>query len=281
MAPDAGRRPAPLVTDWAALWAELVDRAAGVAPERCGGDYWEGRAEGFHDRVRAFGGQPDSVRDFVWEAVQPGSTVLDIGAGTGAWAIPLAARAARVTAVDSSASMIAVLTRNIAEAAVSNIDIVNGSWPDVDLAEHDYCLAAHSVYGSADLPGFVERMTAVTRRTCFLIVRATAASSVMAEAAEHVWGLPLDRPNFGVAYNVLLQLGLTPDVLIGERTSAPLTSATMAEALARMKYHFGLGASPEHDDYLRDLLQRRLEHQDGRYRWPPEAQPGLMYWSVE
>lgn len=281
MAPDAGGRPTPLITDWVALWAELVDRAARVAPERCGGDYWEGRAEDFHDRVQALGRQPDSVRDFVWEAVQPGSTILDIGAGTGAWTIPLAARAARVTAVDSSASMIAVLRRNIEAATVSNIDIVNGSWPDVAVADHDYSLAVHSVYGAVDLPCFIEGMIAVTRRSCFLIVRATAPTSVMAEAAEHLWGLPLDRPNFLVAYNVLLQLGLTPNVLIGERVATSLTDATFDQALARIKNHFGLGASAENDDYLRGLLQRRLELHDGRYRWPSQARTALMYWSVE
>jgi len=177
--------------------------------------------------------------------------------------------------------MISVLRRNIAAQDVSNIDIAAGSWPEVSVAAHDYCLAAHSVYGSPDLVAFVEKMTEVARRTCFLVVRAPAAASVMAEAAGHLWGLPLDRPGFMVAYNVLLQLGLTPNVLFADRASDPVCSATLEDAVARLKQHFGLATSAEHDDYLLDLLQRRLEHHDGSYQWPPESRSALISWRPE
>lgn len=269
------------ITDWAALWRELVDRSSRVAPERSAGDFWAGRAQDFHDRVHGRRNQPDSIRDFVLETVAPGSTVLDIGAGTGGWSIPLAGRAARVTAVDSSASMIAVLRQNIAKEGVANVDIVPGSWPDVQVDTHDYSLAAHSVYGSADLPGFVERMQVLTRRTCFLVIHIPVAGGVMAEAATHLWGHPLDSPNFTVAYNVLLQMGLAPNVLVGQQSSGPRTSATLDDALVRMKRHFGLADTDKNDAFLVSLLKRRLEHRDGRYLWPPGTRSVLVHWSVE
>ena len=48
-----------------------------------------------------------------------GRTVLDVGTGTGRAAIAMAARGARVTAVDASAEMLAVAVRRAKEAGVS------------------------------------------------------------------------------------------------------------------------------------------------------------------
>jgi hypothetical protein len=177
--------------------------------------------------------------------------------------------------------MIAVLRQNIAKEAVANVDIVPGSWPDVQVETHDYSLAAHSVYGSADLPRFVERMQALTRRTCFLVLHIPVAGGVMAEASTHLWGHPLDRPNFTVAYNVLLQMGLAPNVLVGQQLSSRRTSATLDDALARMKRHFDLADTGEFDAYLVGLLTRRLEQRDGRYLWPPGSRSAIVHWSVE
>jgi hypothetical protein len=176
--------------------------------------------------------------------------------------------------------MIAVLRQNIGTEAVTNVDIVNGSWPDVQVETHDYSLAAHSVYGSADLPAFVERMVELTRHTCFLVLHLPVVGAVMAEAATHL-GHPLDSPGFTIAYNVLLQMGLAPNVLVGQQLSGPPTSLTLDEALARMRSRLGLGGTDESDSYLAGLLTRRLELRDGRYLWPPETRSALVHWSVQ
>ena len=123
-------------------------------------------------------------------------------------------------------------------------------------------------------------MAALTRRTCFLVLHLPVVGGVMAEASMHLWGHPLDSPNFIVAYNVLLQMGLAPNVLVGRHVSGPPASATLDDAVARMKRHFGL-ADTDDDGYLVGLLTRRLEHQDGRYLWPPQMRSALVHWSVE
>jgi len=81
--------------------------------------------------------------------------------------------------------MIAVLRQNIAKEAVANVDIVPGSWPDVHVETHDYSLAAHSVYGSADLPRFVERMLAAIERSLIAMMKTITDSPHGAELLDH------------------------------------------------------------------------------------------------
>lgn len=62
-----------------------------------------------------------------WLGIEPGWTVADVGAGTGYFALPMAAAVGmegRVLAVDVSAEMLARLRERVAEAAIGNIESV-------------------------------------------------------------------------------------------------------------------------------------------------------------
>ena len=276
-------------TDWAALWRDLVETRARCRDDGAAADPgsaaeidpWASRARDYDERVARRWAHPNSTRAFILSRVREGSTVLDIGAGTGAWAAFLAPRVARVTAVEPSPAMIARLGENLAARGVANVRIVAGGWPDVAVEPHDYALCAHAMYWHPDLPAFVRRMTASTRDACFLVLRDPRLDGVMAEAARHLRGHPIDSPNFIVARNVLLQMGIRHEVVI-ERGGIrePRRSASLDEALDRLKRHFGLCDSTEHDDDLRALLRRRLEHRGDHYAWPPDGGTGVIWWSV-
>jgi precorrin-6B methylase 2 len=277
------------VTDWIGLWQELVEaqKRSWAAKNRQRGrqdDAWKTKARSFGAKVRERWARPDSSRQAVISALQaqPGATALDIGAGTGAWACLLARHARLVTAVEPSPTMIDVMEENLAAEGIENVRVVQGSWPDVDVAAHDFSLCSHAMYGYPDLPAFVRRMMEVTRRTCFLVMRAPTTDGLMAQAAQRIWGQPYDSPNFQVAYNALLQIGLFPNVLM-EDTGLwePWTNTSLDEALAGVKRKFGLRTPSEHDEFLEELLRRRLTWQDGQYVWPPGVRSALVYWEVE
>jgi 2-polyprenyl-3-methyl-5-hydroxy-6-metoxy-1,4-benzoquinol methylase len=271
------------ITDWNALWRELVEikarnhrrkAAAGSKP-----DLWAGRAEDYKEGVKRRWVRSDSSREFILSKIDPESTVLDIGAGTGSWSILLSRRAKRVTAVEPSSSMIKVMREDLAAESIANVSIVEGEWPEVSVEPHDFSLCSHAMYGSPDLAAFLRRMDKCTRRTCFLLLRAPTIDGVRAEAARHIWGQPLDSPNFTIAYNVLLQIGIYANVLL-EDTGLwkPRTSASLESALRDMRRFLDVSETGEHDDYLRDLLRRRLTLIGDRYFWPPEVRSALVYW---
>lgn len=277
-------------TDWIRLWRQLAEVQAGrwqaKNRTRAGreADAWQNRARSYDAGMKRRWTQPDSSRAFLVGHLQahPGSTVLDIGAGTGAWSILLARYARQVTAVEPSPAMAEVMAENLAADGITNVQILRGTWPDVEVGPHDVSLCAHAMYGAADLPGFVGRMMATTQRTCFMVLRAPALDSPMAEAALHIWGQPYDSPNFQVAYNALLQMGLFPNVLMEDSGYwEPWTHASMEEALHDVKRRFGLEEASEHDEFLSALLRRYLTLRNGQYVWPPGVRSALVYWNVE
>lgn len=267
------------LTEWAALWQELVERSRAADPARSQGDYWCGRAESFDARMTAHTGGRDLLLERVLVRVRPEDTVLDIGAGTGGWTIPLARRAARVVAVDNSPSMLEVLGRKIAAEGLANVEVHSGTWPEEQAGRHDHVLAVHSCYGTTDLPGFIAAMTASARRTCYLGITFPIPTSAVTQAAIGLWGSRWGRPDFVVAYNVMLEMGLMPNVWVDEGSEQVHSVVPLDEALVKAKRLLGLGASDLHDPYLREFLQDVLEPEGGGFRWPQQSRSALVWWA--
>jgi SAM-dependent methyltransferase len=271
--------------DWNVLWRELVllrlqsrkRKSADVSEE----DIWHKKARRFDEGVKRKWRKYDSSRKFILSQVTAESTLLDIGAGTGAWAAFLAPHVQRVTALEPSVSMIEVMRAQLSEHNIANVDIVQGEWPEVLVNPHDFTLCSHAMYNSPDLKAFIRQMVLCTRQKCFLLLRAPLMDGIMPEAAQHIWQRPFDSPNFIMAYNILYQMGIYADVQM-EDTGVweQRTSASMDAALDRLKRHLGLYGIEDYDEYLQELLQRRLTYQNGLYLWPPEVRSALIYWQV-
>ena len=267
------------VTDWARLWRQLVELNNLRHEHSDNSDRWSGQARLFHDQVKKRWLKPDTSRDFILGQLSPDATFLDIGAGSGAWEILLAGRVRSVTAVEPSPAMLEVLRETLQKEGLSHVQVIEGAWPDVDVGVHDFSLSSHAMYGCPDLPSYIQKMSAVTRRTCFMILRAPLTGSIMSLAAQHALGQPHDSPNFVIAYNMMLQMGMTPNVLWEEPGSwEPWTSASLEEALATMKARLGLFAPDERDGYLYNLLKERLVFRDGKYVWDRGVRSVLVYW---
>jgi len=270
------------VTDWASLWKQLVESRRGRRTKHTkGADEWVDRAAEFNAKVENRWRRPDSSRDCVLSHLRPSDRVLDIGAGTGAWAILMAPRVSHVTAVEPSPAMASFLRQNTEAQGVDNVSILEEAWPCASVERHDVSLCAHAMYMSSDLPEFVRAMNRWTARTCFLLMRAPILSGVMAEACQRIWGHPHDSPNFVIAYNVLMDMGIYANVLMEDTGDwGACKNASLDEALFELKRKLGIAGPSEHDDYLLGLLRKRLTQDDGVYVWPPSMRSALVYWHV-
>ena len=113
-----------LTIDWNSLWRESRRGRTWQGKTK---EDWNQRAAGFAKRHTA----SQYAREFVRRLdLRPEMTVLDMGAGPGTLAIPLAQRVQRVTAVDFSEEMLTSLAERATQAGLTNIEIINGSWED-------------------------------------------------------------------------------------------------------------------------------------------------------
>ncbi len=274
-------------TDWLLLWRQIseVHEEGHERKEinRNGGDVWAEQARKFDSQVRDKWSRPDSSRQFIISRLveNPGSTLLDIGAGTGAWACLLSPYVKQLTALDPSSAMISVMRENILGQGIDNIEILQGRWPHTRTDKHDFSLCSHAMYGEHDFRGFITGMMDVTRKTCFMLIRVPIMSSLMGELSMRIWGHPYDSVNFPIAYNALLQMEIYPNVLMEDRGLwKSWTSESLEEALAKVKGRFGIKHRHEHDDFIADMLSRHLKRENGKYIWPRGVRSALVYWDV-
>lgn len=272
--------------DYEGLWRDLVKlgeerRARKTKTHSI--DQWHGKASEFEERVNARWQQKDSSRDFVMKTLQdfPHSSVLDIGAGSGAWVSFLAPFASSVTAIDPSDSMLRQLENRVRHEKFQNVKILKGCWPGVQVELHDISFCSHAMYGVENFAEFVQAIQECTMKRIILLIRAPKDDGLMAQAAKLVWGHPYDSPNYQIAINILWQMGIFPNVIMeDDRLWKPWSHSSLEDALSEMKNRLGLFDSQEWDEKLLDLLESRLLYESGEYIWPSALRTALLYWDV-
>lgn len=164
-APTLPDRPASATYDARRAWiTEYFDRTAADGWAALTSDAPVGlvrrTVRAGRDRMRAtlLAWLPASLR---------GARVLDAGCGTGALALALAGRGARVVAVDLSPTLVALARRRTPPGLASRIDYRSGDMLDAADGEFDHVVAMDSLihYGAADLVDGVRALAARTRGT--------------------------------------------------------------------------------------------------------------------
>lgn len=273
------------ITDWKLLWKELVEIKRESQKESIetpgDSDHWCEKARAYDKRVKIKWEKPDSSRILILSVLEPNSTLVDIGAGTGAWSILFSKTLSKVTAVEPSRAMREVLIENIRSSEVKNIRVLPEGWLECSLEKHDYTFCSHAMYGETDFVSFVQKMIEHSNKMCFLLIRNPSDDGLIAEACQHIWNQPYDSPNFTIAYNILLQMGIHANVQFEESgREFFICNSGEHEALIEIKKRMGLLQNGEYDGYLQDLLHRRLVKKEDQFYWPGGGTAALIYWSV-
>jgi SAM-dependent methyltransferase len=158
--------------------------------------------------------EPTPSRLAALDALPPGGTVLDVGAGAGAASLPLVPRAGGLTAVDPSPGMLDAYAEQ-ARAVGRSALLVAARWPAAAgiAPRADVVVCHHVVHDVAAIGPFVDALSAHAIRRVVLEMRADHPLAWMNPLWERFWSLP--RPNGpGPAElaDVLTERGITAHV---------------------------------------------------------------------
>ena len=147
---------------------EQAERVREGAPPR---DFYAPVASNFRaDPRRA----DEPALEMLRSLARPGETWLDIGAGGGRYALPLALMVRDVIAVEPSEGMRRVLRDGMVEHGIANVHVVAERWPMEAPPTADVALMAHIGYDVEAIGPFLDVMERAVRRLCIAVLMAAS-----------------------------------------------------------------------------------------------------------
>jgi SAM-dependent methyltransferase len=268
------------------LTAALADWAARVRANRAqvervrevddGQDFYAPVARHFAADPRRRG---EPTLEALRALVRPEDVLLDVGAGGGRYALPLALVVREVIALDPSAGMLEVLGATAAEHGIANARVVQARWPLGDPPTADVGLIAHVGYDVEAIGPFLDQLEAASRRLCVAVLFERPPTSPVDALWPEVHGEPrATLPALPELLALLAARGRPPALRLVERE--PAEPGTLEELLPRARRQLWTRPGSPKDRRLVELLERRARRPAGRYALPTDAgRVGVVTWS--
>jgi len=215
--------------------------------------------------------------------ISPNSRVLDVGAGPGTLAIPLAKKVAHVTAVEPSEGMLAVLKDQAEKEQIDNVFCVQKRWEDVDLKKdlkgpYDVVMASYSL-GMPNIKEAIQKMIDASSKYVYLYW--FAGESSWEATSRNIWPIIHKReycpgPKCDVLYNLLYQMGIYANLEVFDFEHVNRYSS-LEEAFDNLKSQYKV-STPEQELNLRDFLQNVLEEDNGSLVMRGSSTRVKMWW---
>ena len=255
--------------DWNEIWKARQER---YDASRIAGDTshdWDRKENAERYAAQSAGEFEKRIRMTLDDlTVNPSTRVLDIGAGPGTLAIPLAPWVKEITAVEPGAGMIAALKERTKREGIRNITCVRKTWEEVDPARdligpYDLVIASLSLT-MHDIREAVQKMDAVScGEIClYWFVDLPFWERMYADLMLPLHGMPYySGPKADCLWNVLYQAGIYADVRM-----LPLDKeyrfSSQGEMSAFFRQRFGV-TTPEQKEVLERYLSGLL-HREGK-----------------
>ena len=243
-------------------------------------DFWEKRSPAFADHAK----KTRYANEFLkLIAMEPDLTVLDMGCGGGSLAIPLSPKVKKITAVDFSPSMIAIVKRICGERNITNIETILGEWDDdwalLGIKTYDIAIASRSLRAENSEPYIKKLMNAARRR---VYISAPVGSGPMdTRMLEFAGRKTSHESDYRQFLSVFEKLGIRVNIDFIEENHSNRWSSL--EDAVKDNYWMFFGITPEEEGKLRIYMEENLMQTDGGVQLDYEriCRWAVMWWEQD
>jgi len=209
-------------------------------------------------------GYPGRLLPFVLEQLEDEKTVIDIGAGNGFFAIPMADAGHSVTAVEPSDKMAAILKESLTPSNSENISLELSSWEDWEGPYHDASICIHALYTMADKKLAIEKMIKLSSKR-IVIIRNNSRMRTITGIIRSALGVPDGADLNGQLESILQAFGLNYEIteIIDERDAVINDIEKEAESIM-LRANIPL----EKHDEVTSLIKTHCRKREGKYIFP-------------
>ncbi len=155
----------------------------------------------------------DAALNKLLAALGSGTEILDVGGGSGRYALPLATRARRVTVVEHSEDSIELLNDRASEAGITNITVINEAWEDAQAPMADMVLCSLVLHHVPDVVPFVSKLQDHATDRVAMVEMVETPGAVDRPFFERVYGSsPSPLPGLAKVMEVLWAMDIYPNL---------------------------------------------------------------------
>lgn len=246
-----------------------------------GAGFWTERKVGWYQRALARSDYAATVLSALAPVLAECETALDVGAGCGALALPLAERLRHVTALEPAPAMAKALREAVRARGLANVEVIEAAWGEAPVPPHDLVLCAH-VGGLLDVGSpFLRQASAGAQRWVALVRDATpeADKFFFAELYPRLLGRPYaTRCHDADLLERVAALGVSPTVTeVRYRSDQPFDD--LEEACDFWQEYLDVRGA-EVREYLREFLAARLTREGSGWVAPYPKRAAVIAWRV-
>lgn len=277
---------------WAKLWKDArekspMNKRRGRTEQEMV-ESWNKRAQGFAQRTGKGQERQNRVLGMLEQegVFEPGIQVLDIGAGPGNFAIPLARLAGQVTALEPAAEMVKILEERAKAEQIENIKVIQRTWQEIQIEEEGlsgkFDLVFASMTPGVRDPETLQKMIKASKKFCYM---SGFSGRGWGQAHNQLWQQFFnedlgEKPGDIIhPFNLLYAMGYRPNLRFV--TSQRVEEESVEEAIKDLLVFFEsyLEITPEVRDTVRKYVEDRS--QDGIFRQETNICQGMMVWRVD